>query len=84
MKNPQNNLYHPNFERKHPQVLTLLCETQTLFERLKKAGILHQMEAKTVNTLAKWYDPNSVVFIIQELLDMIPINLSLSDKKSKI
>ncbi|KAG5629127.1 hypothetical protein H5410_000844, partial [Solanum commersonii] len=35
-------------------VFTQLCETQTqLFERLKEAGILHLMEAKTVNTSRK-------------------------------
>ncbi|KAK4729784.1 hypothetical protein R3W88_022772 [Solanum pinnatisectum] len=33
--------------------------TQTqLFDRLKEAGILHPVEAKTVNTSAEWYDPN--------------------------
>ncbi|KAK4707354.1 hypothetical protein R3W88_033081 [Solanum pinnatisectum] len=36
---------------------SLNCVTQ-LFERLKEAGILHPVEAKTVNTSAEWYDPN--------------------------
>ena len=29
-----------------------------LFERLKEAGILHLVEAKTVNISAEWYDPS--------------------------
>ncbi|XP_049388071.1 uncharacterized protein LOC125852375 [Solanum stenotomum] len=59
MQNHRNEAPRPNFERKPPRVFTPLCETRTqLFERLKEAGILHPVEAKTVNTAAEWYDPN--------------------------
>ncbi|XP_049381418.1 uncharacterized protein LOC125845986 [Solanum stenotomum] len=59
MQNHQNNAPHPDFEKKPTRVFTPLCETRTqLFERLKEARILNPVEAKTVNTSAKWYNPN--------------------------
>ena len=59
MQNPHKNTPRPNFEKKSPRIFTQLCDIQTqLFERSKKAGILHPVEAKTVNTSAEWYDPS--------------------------
>ena len=59
MKNPRNNAPRPNFEKKLPRVFTQLCETRTqLFERLNEVGMLHLVEAKTVNSLVEWYDPS--------------------------
>ncbi|XP_015169739.1 uncharacterized protein [Solanum tuberosum] len=59
MQNHRNDAPRPNFEKKPTRDFTPLCETRTQpFERLKEAGILHPVKAKTVNTSAKWYDPN--------------------------
>ncbi|KAK6794258.1 hypothetical protein RDI58_007711 [Solanum bulbocastanum] len=59
MQIPRNNAPRLNFEKKPPRVFTPLCETRTqLFERLKDVGILHPVEAKTLNTSVEWYDPN--------------------------